>query len=147
VEKMCCFGRRYYDPEIGRFINTDPEDQYWDSYNYCGGDPVNNIDPDGADAGDALVQSFIQETQSNLDQAAYSNYINQYIQLMGQPTLTNLSSDGVGIISAAVEPPPVLPPLITNTGVSFSTSQLNLSAAGSSGSIVASSSEGLHQFH
>jgi ribonuclease T1 len=43
------FGARYYDPEIGRFISTDPMDQFWDSYSYCGGDPVNNVDPDGED--------------------------------------------------------------------------------------------------
>lgn len=44
------FGVRYYDPEIGTFTTTDPKDVYHNSYSYCGGDPINNIDPVGADA-------------------------------------------------------------------------------------------------
>ncbi|NLE01198.1 MAG: RHS repeat-associated core domain-containing protein [Fibrobacter sp.] len=42
------FGKRYYNPEVGIFISTDPEDQYWNAYAYCGGDPVNSYDPDGS---------------------------------------------------------------------------------------------------
>jgi RHS repeat-associated protein len=26
---------------------TDPADQFWNTYSYCGGDPVNFIDPEG----------------------------------------------------------------------------------------------------
>ncbi|NLE02898.1 MAG: hypothetical protein GX640_23770 [Fibrobacter sp.] len=29
------------------FISTDPVEQYWNLYSYCGGDPINLIDPDG----------------------------------------------------------------------------------------------------
>jgi hypothetical protein len=29
------------------FISSDPEDQYWNSYSYCDGDPVNLVCPDG----------------------------------------------------------------------------------------------------
>jgi RHS repeat-associated protein len=42
------FGRRYYDPEVGTFTSTDPAEVFWNSYSYCGGDPVNYIDPDGS---------------------------------------------------------------------------------------------------
>ena len=44
---------RYYDPEIGRFINADGQLNQQESisgYNlfaYCGNNPVNNSDPDG----------------------------------------------------------------------------------------------------
>ncbi len=41
------FGRRYYDPEIGRFISPDPAEQYVDGYSYCDGDPINKKDEDG----------------------------------------------------------------------------------------------------
>jgi RHS repeat-associated protein len=47
---MFYFGRRYYDPEIGTFASTDPCEQYWNAYSYCGGDPINNIDLEGLDA-------------------------------------------------------------------------------------------------
>ena len=41
------FGARYYDAEVGIFTSTDPAGQFWNSYSYCGGDPVNGTDPDG----------------------------------------------------------------------------------------------------
>jgi hypothetical protein len=44
------FGARYYDAELGVFISTDPVDQYWDAYSYCGTDPINSIDPTGQQA-------------------------------------------------------------------------------------------------
>jgi RHS repeat-associated protein len=44
------FGARYYDPEVGSFTSSDPMDQYWNSYSYCGADPINLIDPDGLQA-------------------------------------------------------------------------------------------------
>jgi RHS repeat-associated protein len=42
------FGFRVYDPETGVWMSTDPADQFWNTYSYCGGDPVNYTDPDGA---------------------------------------------------------------------------------------------------
>ena len=44
------FHARTYAPDIARFMQPDPkaDDYHWLSpYAYCGGDPINNIDPDG----------------------------------------------------------------------------------------------------
>jgi RHS repeat-associated protein len=48
-----CYGARYYNPVIGRFITPDtyvqdPENpQTLNRYSYCGNNPVNRIDPSG----------------------------------------------------------------------------------------------------
>ena len=51
---LCYLQTRYYDPEIGRFINSDSID-YIDTesinglnlYSYCGNNPVMGVDPEG----------------------------------------------------------------------------------------------------
>lgn len=42
-------GARYYDPVSGRFLSADPlgHDASLSLYDYCNGDPVNGLDPDG----------------------------------------------------------------------------------------------------
>ena len=44
-----CMGARYYDPQSGRFISPDPlgHGASMSLYDYCNGDPVNGLDPDG----------------------------------------------------------------------------------------------------
>ena len=44
------FGARYYDPDIGLWISTDPVEEFWNSYSYVGADPLNLVDPWGLDA-------------------------------------------------------------------------------------------------
>jgi len=41
------FGARYYNPARGRFTQSDPSGQEANRYLYTGGDPINNIDPNG----------------------------------------------------------------------------------------------------
>jgi len=41
------YGARWYDPQIGRWFNTDPAEQVASPYDFCGGDPIANVDPDG----------------------------------------------------------------------------------------------------
>jgi hypothetical protein len=41
------FGARYYDPELGNWGSTDPLDEYYNTYSYCGGDQINFWDPNG----------------------------------------------------------------------------------------------------
>ena len=38
---------RYYDPEIGRFLNADNNFSNYNLFMYCGNNPVNRIDPNG----------------------------------------------------------------------------------------------------
>ena len=38
---------RYYNPLTCRFVNSDPARSGWNWYAYAGGNPVNNIDPNG----------------------------------------------------------------------------------------------------
>ncbi|XP_026478528.1 uncharacterized protein LOC113384964 [Ctenocephalides felis] len=41
------FRARFYDPEIGRFFQVDPRNQYPSPYKFAGNSPVSVIDPDG----------------------------------------------------------------------------------------------------
>lgn len=41
------FDLRNYDPQIGRFLQVDPYDQFPSTYMGIGNDPINNIDPSG----------------------------------------------------------------------------------------------------
>jgi RHS repeat-associated protein len=41
------FDLRNYDPQIGRFVQADPYDQFPSPYTGMGNDPINNIDPSG----------------------------------------------------------------------------------------------------
>ena len=41
------FNQRYYDPEIGRFLQEDPAGQGLNPYRYCGNNPLMYTDPDG----------------------------------------------------------------------------------------------------
>jgi RHS repeat-associated protein len=38
---------RLYDPDIGRFYQPDPREQYFSPYKYVGNSPVSLVDPDG----------------------------------------------------------------------------------------------------
>uniref|UniRef100_A0A182M227 Tox-SGS domain-containing protein n=1 Tax=Anopheles culicifacies TaxID=139723 RepID=A0A182M227_9DIPT len=41
------FHARLYDPELGRFLQMDPKEQYASPYLYAGNSPISLVDPDG----------------------------------------------------------------------------------------------------
>ncbi len=41
------YGARYYDPQLGRWQQVDPADEFHSPYLFCKNNPVNCIDPDG----------------------------------------------------------------------------------------------------
>jgi len=43
------FGKRFYDPDIARWISPDPDEQFFDLYAYAGNgfNPISSIDKDG----------------------------------------------------------------------------------------------------
>ncbi|MEK6852730.1 MAG: RHS repeat-associated core domain-containing protein, partial [Nanoarchaeota archaeon] len=45
--RLYYFGRRYYDPSIGRFITVDPILGDTNSYSYAENNPLTNVDPTG----------------------------------------------------------------------------------------------------
>jgi len=49
------YGARMYDVQIGRWTSHDPLCQFASPYDYCGGDPINYIDPDGRFATTSLA--------------------------------------------------------------------------------------------
>ncbi len=42
-------GSRFYDPELASFLTPDPADQHANPYAYVGWDPINAVDPNGAE--------------------------------------------------------------------------------------------------
>jgi RHS repeat-associated protein len=57
---LICLGHRYYDSSTGRFINRDPigYEGGENLYAFCGGNPVNLIDPEGTDTSDGSWTSL-----------------------------------------------------------------------------------------
>lgn len=41
------YGARYYDPQLGRWLQTDPVEEFHSPYVYCINNPVICVDPDG----------------------------------------------------------------------------------------------------
>jgi RHS repeat-associated protein len=91
------FGARYYDHTLYRFLSVDPvvpageavaDPQRWNLYAYCGGNPINYIDPDG----NIIIMVYRYKYGSN---ATYGVYVVR----LGESTLLGYTLEpalGVG---------------------------------------------------
>ena len=76
------YGAREYDAVLGRFTTMDPsaENYYSTSpYAYCGNNPVNRIDPDGAD--------WYEDKQGNLHWQEGHGYLDGYTHIGSQVSI------------------------------------------------------------
>jgi len=71
------FGSRYYDPEIGRFISSDPARWGTNWYVYCYNNPISYIDPNGMkpENASAVLQQSKYTTQYDTYKFAREGYI------------------------------------------------------------------------
>ena len=65
---LVLLGHRYYDPYRARFLTRDPAGYGAgpNLYAFCGGDPVNNIDPDGTQEAPTDSMAYIGNMFNNL---------------------------------------------------------------------------------
>src|SRR5262249_24468871 len=74
------YGARYYDPQLGRFIQPDPtipdpgSSQSYNRYSYCRNNPLNAVDPSGLD--DDGTDPGLGGTNGNGVVCAYTYYAN-----------------------------------------------------------------------
>lgn len=93
------FGARFHDPEIGMWMSVDPEDEFWNSYVYCGNDPLNLIDPTGS-----KIEGLNTGDNGTMSSMANAGWFQQLSE--NAPFLANLMWDspikfGKGAIVAA----------------------------------------------
>lgn len=124
------FHARLYDPEIGRFYQIDPKEQYPSPYVYAGNSPISLVDPDGqfafiiAAVAFAVVGAYLGASSAN-------NSFNP-LKWKLKPTLVG----GVlGGIAGALAPAAI------GASFTFLTATLGLSA-GVAGGIMASTTIG-----
>ncbi|MCX6958001.1 MAG: hypothetical protein NT164_05655 [Verrucomicrobiae bacterium] len=80
-------GTRYYEPKSGRFLSPDPlgHDASLSLYDYCDGDPVNGLDPDGR---------CVEREYLNLDETGRKNFDYMVDKAFHAPSV----QDGVNVL-------------------------------------------------
>jgi RHS repeat-associated protein len=97
------FNQRYYDPELGRFLQEDPANQTFNLYQYCANNPLMYTDPDGRlfIFDDILIGMAIAAIQAGLSSAAI-NAAAQYVMTGSVNMQSVLNSFGSGALSGAM---------------------------------------------
>ncbi len=69
------YGARWYMADIGRFLQVDPANQYWNSYSYTGNKPTIRVDPTGKLDTDPIKEFPIEVKMARLaERFAQTNY-------------------------------------------------------------------------
>ncbi len=92
------FGARMYDPQLMTWWAQDPLYQYDNPYAYCGGDPVNNWDPDGRD----VIQFIIGNWNTQLIQDGYKDGISGFAIQMIKVDAVFMLSVAVGVLTEGI---------------------------------------------
>jgi len=107
-----CFGKRYYDAEIGRWTSTDPGHEFYDLYNYAGGNPIILVDPTGESTKSALT--LIAQNRQNILTSAANNKVpaQALASIIFQEKLKGIWADAKNVIA--------MPKVATNDAGSYS---------------------------
>ena len=68
------FAGRIFDPQLARWMQVDPADEFHSPYVYCGNNPVNFIDPDGSETIDAKM-TRIYDIATNENMSNFYNIV------------------------------------------------------------------------
>ena len=90
------YGLRHYDPQLGRWLQVDPADEFYSPYVYCANNPIMFIDPDGAisyiiyDTIDFLGPAY---TESNRLLSLYPGEVVTMVEFNTPEDLVNFVND------------------------------------------------------
>jgi len=96
---MSDFGARYYDPFTARWATRDPLAGKYHSlspYNYCGGNPVNLVDPDGKDVWE--IDNFGNVISQTSDSSQDAFYLVQKNTEGGYDRIKDSDGNDIGIV-------------------------------------------------
>ncbi len=127
---MYNFGSRMYDPAVGRWFNTDPQNQFMSPYMAMGNNPVMLVDPDGEYALviGAVIGAFIGAVTADMS---------------GQDWKTGaLKGAAIGLISAGVGQAVQGGAFVQNLGIGFWKGAAVGGASGFAGGVASESLNG-----
>ena len=75
------FAGRIFDPQLARWMQVDPADEFHSPYVYCGNNPINCIDPDGSET---LYSSDIFSKMERVFSASQNNEALAQVQELKQ---------------------------------------------------------------
>lgn len=127
---MYDFGSRMYDPSVGRWFNTDPQNQFDSPYLFSFNNPINSIDPDGEFA---IVAAIAIGVAINVSTQALSGNINSTGDFLGSVAVGAVSGLAGAAAGSAVTGS-VNSAIAAGTSTGSFASTLSGAASGASGS-------------